>query len=389
MAGAGENTGLCAERLAHLKAVMEADIDRGRYFGAVIIVARNGNIGLYEAVGYRDPETRQPMTKDAVFSIFSMSKSPTSVLTLKAIERGQFALTTKVSEVIPEFSGGTRADITFYHLLTHSSGLPMTFTPIPGMFVDRLDEVIAAICKTQKCESRPGEVVSYAPMVAHALMGEAVRRTDPQKRASFRQIMIEELLVPLKMNDTSVGLRRDLKPRHIRPVWLFDKSPLVHPGHSNLGPDGAFEEEDAEMPWVGLSSTTADIFRFAEMLRRGGALDGTRILSPVTVEQMTINRTGDKINQLYGKNAVMRGWEPAPAYIGIGVQLRGEAVCHHQYGTFTSPRTFGQHGQGSMLYWVDPKHQVTFVCLSHGVMLEGDNVERFQKLSDIAITSVI
>jgi hypothetical protein len=42
-----------------------------------------------------------------------------------------------------------------------------------------------------------------------------------------------------------------------------------------------------------------------------------------------------------------------------------------------------------MLYWVDPKHQVTFVCLSHGVMIEGENVERFQKLSDVAITSVI
>lgn len=75
-----------------------------------------------------------------------MSKSLTGVLMLHAIEAGQFALTTKVSEIIPEFSGGVRNDIIFYHLLTHTSGLPMTFTPIPGIYIDRLDEVIEAIC---------------------------------------------------------------------------------------------------------------------------------------------------------------------------------------------------------------------------------------------------
>jgi CubicO group peptidase (beta-lactamase class C family) len=102
---------------------------------------------------------------------------------------------------------------------------------------------------------------------------------------------------------------------------------------------------------------------------------------------MLINRTGDKINQLYGKNAIARNWEPPPAYLGLGVSMRGEVICHHQFGTFTSPRTFGQHGQGSMLYWVDPARDVTFVCLSNGVLPEGVNVERFQKLSDIAITA--
>jgi len=388
MVGNAETFGMSSERLARIRPAMEALIERGKFYGGVILVARHGEILLHEAVGYRDWASKAPMQKDAVFSIFSMTKSLTGVLTLNAIEAGRFALTTKVSEVIPEFSGGLRETITFYHLLTHSSGLPMTFTPIAGMYIDRLDEVIEAICRKVHCESPPGEVVSYAPTVAHALMGEAVRRTDPQGR-SFRQIMDETILKPLGMNDTSVGLRADLRSRHIKPHWLFDKTPLQHLGHSNYGTDGAFEEEDAEMPWVGIASTVSDIFRFTEMLRRGGEFDGTRILSPVTVERTRINETGDKINQLYGRNAIVRGWEPMPAYLSIGFSLRGHAICHHQFGTLTSPQTFGQHGQGSMLYWVDPKHDVTFVCLSHGVMIEGENVERFQKLSDLAITSVI
>ena len=56
--------------------------------------------------------------------------------------------------------------------------------------------------------------------------------------------------------------------------------PMTHPGHSNYGPHGAFQEEDAEMPWVGAVATVPDLVRFAEMQRRGGELDGVRILSP-------------------------------------------------------------------------------------------------------------
>ena len=163
--------------------------------------------------------------------------------------------------------------------------------------------------------------------------------------------------------------------------------PIRHPGHSNLGPDGAFEEEDAEMPWVGVASTVADMFRFAEMLRRRGELDGTRILSPATLALATRNWTAEKPNELYKPLFEQRGWPPAPAYLGLGFALRGTAMCHHLYGTLTSSATFGNYGAGSALYWVDPARELTFVCLSAGVMNNLDNVERFQRLSDIAVSA--
>jgi CubicO group peptidase (beta-lactamase class C family) len=161
----------------------------------------------------------------------------------------------------------------------------------------------------------------------------------------------------------------------------------THPGHSNLGPNGAFEEEHAEMPWVGAVSTTPDMFRFAEMLRRGGSLDGARILSPQMIALARRNWTGDKPNELYKMLAHKRGWEPSPAYIGLGFSLRGTAVCHHQFGTLASPGTFGNYGAGSALYWVDPELDVTFVCLTAGVMESNDNIERFQRLCDIAVSA--
>jgi CubicO group peptidase (beta-lactamase class C family) len=385
MVDTGADGGLSRERLSKLQAVIKGDISKGRYFGAVIAVARHGEIGLFEALGHEDRDGTRALRKSSVFSIFSVTKAFTNVLLFKAIESGELALTTRVSSIIPEFGNGLRETITFYHLLTHSSGLPAVFSPRPGMYIDRLAEIVAAICENVHCEAEPGERVTYSPMAAHALIGEAIRRIDARQR-SYRQIVIDEILEPLKLNDTAIGLRADLKSRHVVPHFI-DPMPINHLGHSNLGPNGAFEEEDAEMPWVGAVSTTGDLLKFAEMLRQGGALDGVRILSPALLDQATLNRTGDRPNELYKQLALSRGWAPYPAYIGLGFSLRGEAICHHQFGTLASPRTFGHAGAGSALFWVDPKLDLTFVCLTAGVMNEADNVERFQRLSDLAIAA--
>ena len=384
--------GLAPDKLLRLKEVITEDVKHGRYYGAVILVARHGVIGIHEAIGYNNPDEKRPLAKDAVFTILSTTKAITNILVFRAIERGYFALTTRVAEVIPEFSGGLREKITFFHLLTHSSGLPSVFLSSPGMYIDKLDEVIADICAKLQCVVEPGTLVTYAPMAGHALMGEAVRRVDPKKR-SYRQMVEQDILIPLKMKDTSVGLRKDLRKRKVVPVFMDenlldpDGNPIQHLGHSNLGPNGAFEEENAEMPWVGCVSTAADLFRFAEMLRRGGELDGARIVSPAMVDKAMRNWTGDKPNELFKMWISQVGWEPSPAYIGLGFPTRGELICHHHFGTLTSPRTFGAMGAGCSVFWVDPERDMAFVCLGAGVMREPDSIERFQRLSDIAVSA--
>jgi CubicO group peptidase (beta-lactamase class C family) len=57
------------------------------------------------------------------------------------------------------------------------------------------------------------------------------------------------------------------------------------------------------------------------------------------------------------------------------------------FGTLTSPNTFGTYGAGTTLFWVDPERDITFVCLSAGVMESNANIERFQKFSDIVISA--
>ena len=373
------------ERLGHLQRVIAEDVATRRYYGAVIALARRGQLGIHEAIGHADAAAERALQRDSVFSIFSVTKAITNVLVLRALELGRFALTTPISELVPAFARGARNEITIFHLLTHTSGLPIVFAIKPEMCIDRLDEMVAAVCEHIVPAEPPGERVAYSPLANHVLLGEALRRTDPRHR-SYRAIVQEDLLDPLKMRDTSVGLRRDLRARHVVPV-LRGNYPITHPGHSNLGPNGAFQEEDAEMPWVGIVSTVADMLRFAEMLRHGGELDGARILSPATLALATRNWTGEKSNELTKARYEQRGWPPDPAYLGLGFALRGTAMCHHLFGTLASPGTFGNHCAGSTLYWIDPARDLSFVCLTAGVMDSLDNIERFQRLSDIAISA--
>ena len=316
-----------------------------------------------------------------------MTKSLTTVLALRAVELGQMAFTTPIPDVIPEFGGHGREKITLWHLLTHSSGLPSVYEAKPGMYIDVLAEVIEAICENVRPAVEPGIRVDYAPLVGHALMGEMVRRLDPKGRR-YRDIVREEIFEPLGMKDSSIGVRADLKARHLKPD-LRGVYPINHLGHSDYGPNGAFEEEHAEMPWVGCASSAPSYFKFVEIFRREGENNGARILSPTMVRRMRKNQTGELPNLLYKKLCEDNGWPVLPAYMGIGLPLRGEAFGNHYYGTLTSPETIGAYGAGSTVFWVDPELDMTFLGFTTGVMASAPNYMRWRKLSDIAVSAAV
>ena len=137
------DTGMNPQRLDHLQSVVRADIAAGLYHGAVIKIARGGRVALETAIGAADAAQSRPLRLDSVFSIFSITKAFTNVLTLRAIEQGRFALTTPISDLVPAFSGGERRKIQVFHLLTHSAGIPIIFGAMPGWYIDRFAEVLA------------------------------------------------------------------------------------------------------------------------------------------------------------------------------------------------------------------------------------------------------
>ncbi len=114
-----EQVGLSSERLNRLTATLKADVEKGAIPGGVVLVARHGRVALFEAIGVRNPETKAPMTKDAIFRIYSMSKPITSVSAMMLFEEGKFSLADPVSRGSQR--NGLRGDHEARCQITHSS----------------------------------------------------------------------------------------------------------------------------------------------------------------------------------------------------------------------------------------------------------------------------
>lgn len=378
-------TGMNQTRLAEVQETIRADIRAGLYHGAVIKVARGGTVALEAAIGAADAEQKQPLALNSVFNIFSVTKAFTNLLVLRAVEQGRFELTTPISALIPEFSGRGREKILIWHLLSHQAGFPIIFEVHPGWYIDNFAEIAKTIIAEVAPVDAPCAKVAYSPLANHVLMAEALLRTDPGKRR-YRQIVQQDILDPLGMRDTCVGLRADLKARKVVPDFRGNY-PIGHKSRNTPGANGAFEDEQAEMPWVGVVATTPDLFRFAELFRQGGTLEGARLISPAMIDLASQNRTGEMVNELYAARDREAGIAPAPAYLGLGFSLRGTALCQHMFGSLASPRSFGNYGAGTSLFWVDPERDITFACLTAGVMTHTANMRRFQKLGDMVLSA--
>lgn len=377
--------GLDPDRLARLTETIAADVDAERYDGAVVLVARGGQVALHEAVGWADRAARRPAARDDVFSLFSVTKTLTTMTVLRRVDRGELALTTPVAEVLPEFGNRGKQRITIAQLLSHTAGLAAGLPPLPPERLGDLAAMVEAVCR-QPLEMVPGTAVHYSPITAHAILAEVVRRLDGGGRR-FRDVLDADVLKPLGMRDTALGLRPDLAPRKV-PIVVRDRTPsvfepdLLEAFNVLVGPE-------TEIPAASAVSTVADLFRLAECLRREGELDGYRLVSPALLRLATGVQTGDRPNGFYAFACEQRGWDPFPANIGLSFFVRGTGIFPTYLGVTSSPRTFAGLGAGSAMFWVDPARDLTFVFLSAGLMEETRNLERCQRLSDLVQSAIV
>lgn len=377
--------------LGRLTDEIARDIEAGSYDGVHVVLARHGQVVLDETIGYAERATGRPLEPDAVFRVLSLTKAFTNAMAYRALGEGRLALSTRVVDLIPEFLGTDpfhmlRKDkINLAHLLTHRSGMPPT--PNPGLGPDRfgnLADVIEALSRVDVL-FEPGTNLNYAPAINHALMGEMVRRAYGAD--SFRDLARELIFEPLGMTRTSFGLPAALAEEAVPLKVYLPKGGFLSP--EDIECLNRYITEDAEMPWVGSVSTAADVLTFAEMIRRKGEVDGEHLIAPAVLEQATTLQTGDMPNDLYAQMAVARGWEIPAGNFGLGFSLSGTGTAPNFFGPFTSPRTHGNYGAGSSLFWIDPERDLTLVFLSAGVMEESENVARFQKISTMAVAAAL
>ncbi|ANE03041.1 serine hydrolase domain-containing protein [Corynebacterium crudilactis] len=379
------------QQLKRVEDEIQRDIDRGFNDGVNIIVAQGGEIALQGTYGFAERATGRESKRDDVYRILSLSKGFTNGVIYRALSEGKLALSTRVIDIIPEFMGTDpfhmmrKDQINLWNLLTHTSGMPST--PNPGLGPDgfgNLSNVIAALGAVDAVHD-PGTQVNYAPSINHALMGEMARRVYGYDH--FRDLTNDLIFEPLGMTDTAFGLPAEREDRVV-PLKVY------------VDPEGFLSADDIEclndviageneMPWVGATTTIDDTFKWVELLRRKGELNGEQLIGKSIIEEAARIQTGDMMNDLYTVVNQGRGWPAPKGNIGLGVVVSGEGHAPNMFGPFVNPAAFGNNGAGSTLYWVDPVNDVTFTFLSSGVLDEADNVERFQRISTMVAAAIV
>jgi CubicO group peptidase (beta-lactamase class C family) len=381
-----QDLGFDEQRLGRVRAQLESDIQTERCHGASLLVARRGQVVLDLVLGHADRAGNKKLAADSVFTSLSVGKQFTSALVLGLVERGALALSTPVAAVIPEFGKLGKERVTLYQLLTQTSGLQSAIPTVAPDVLVSIDKLTDYACRSA-LESMPGARVNYSIVVAHSVMAAMAVRVDGRGR-SFARMLDEDLFQPLGMKDTVLGPRPDLLARWCPIRSAYKEAGLFDPAAIE-GMQHLLSQPGAELPAGGFLTTVRDMHRFAEMLRRGGELDGKRVLSPATIDFATQNQTGDRPNELWNYTTGYRGWDPFPAYLGIGFFLRGEKPTPGPFGSLNSPRTFGGIGAGSTAFWVDPERELTFAFGSTGLMEDSFHIERVARLSNQVVSAIV
>ena len=363
-----EDVGMSSERLARMGDWLRGEVAAGRVPGAVVMVARNGRVAYYEAMGRQDPDRPDAMKRDAIFRIYSMTKPLVSVAALQMVEEGKLMLDAPVARYIPSFAnvkvGVEKADaagvktlelvalrrpMTVQDLLRHTSGLTY------GIFGDSLVKKAyrdGGVGRGDMTNAEFAEEVAKMPLMFQpGTTWEYSHSTDVLGRVlevvegkSLYAILKARLLDPLGMKDTSFYVTEPARQARIAEPLATDRE--IGAGAFVGNPRVALKYESGG---GGLMSTADDYARFLQMMLNGGTLDGKRYLSPKTVEYMTSDHLGSTIPQV------------SPGYgfgLGFGVRkANGEAP-------FMAPAgEYNWGGAGGTYFWVDPKTNMFVVLM--------------------------
>ena len=304
-----ESEGMSTERLAQLRSGMKELVDQGRLAGAVTMVSRHGKVVEFDASGKRDIAANAPMQKDSIFRIYSMSKPITGVAMMILFEDGKWQLNDPVAKYIPEFAKlkvySTDANnnvvmkdqahpVTMRELMSHSGGFTYGFfsnTAVDKLQIEAdllnpnntLDEFIKRAAKLP-LNSQPGTEWHYS--ISVDIQGYIVQKLSGMP---FEEFLEKRIFKPLGMVDTAFYVPKE-KLNRFAEFYSYDKDGKLQV----VGVKDGLNHDFAAKPALssgggGLVSTATDYMRFCQMLLNGGQLDGTRILSPLTVELMHTN----------------------------------------------------------------------------------------------------
>lgn len=309
-ATAASRAGFDTEKLKAITAWLKADVDKGRTPGAVVLIARDGQVVLHEAVGWVDKDRKVPMQRNSIHAIASSTKLITTVAALRLFEQNRLPVMAPIANYLPELkglkisvekkdaNGAVTSELaaparqpTVHDLMTHRAGFTYFFFPpnplrakYKELGIDRVDNMNAdemlQKLATLPLAFSPGTSFEYS--IATDLLGHIIERvTKKTLDAALKELVLD----PLKMNETTFQVQGSAVARYARPLasdpdmWVFDWLDVTRAPKRFSG--GA-----------GMASTAGDYFRLLQLLANGGTLDGTRLLSPMTVRWALADQIG-------------------------------------------------------------------------------------------------
>lgn len=377
-----EDVGLSSSRLARIGDHMKRYIDAGKIAGTLTLVARRGQVAYLEPQGHLEIERRRPVTADAVWRIYSMTKPITSVGLMMLYEEGRFQLDDPVHRFIPSwqnlrvFVGGNyptfktapvERPMTIRDLLSHTSGLTYGFmerTNVDAAYrklgvADQtrsgytLQDMVDTLTELP-LEFSPGTRWNYS--VATDVIGHLIEVISGQRLDAYLRARILE---PLGMRDTGFVLEDERAARFAANYERQGDGSLKmidNPEQSSYRKRSFFSGGG------GLLSTAPDYFRFTSMLQNMGELDGVRLLGRKTVELMTMNHLpgGQDLTDL-----AQAGMFTETAYAGVGFGL-GFSVQQSpaRAQILGSAGEFAWGGAASTAFWIDPAEDLIVIFMT-------------------------
>jgi CubicO group peptidase (beta-lactamase class C family) len=378
------------DRLANVTSVTHRYVDEGRFPCAVTAILHRGEEVYRDAYGWADVGEQRPITDDAVFRIFSMTKPIASLALLQLYERGLVLLEDPVGRHLPELAeltvwAGDGVDpvpaegpVTVKHLLTHTAGFTAGFQfaqPVGALYREaglgdlrppRFDLAGSMeVLGTLPLVDQPGAGFHYG--MSTDVVGRLVEVISGMSLDAY---LDEHVLQPLGMVDTGFFVPESELPRLASNYLRTPDNPLfpLETDPSRITKPPRFLSGAG-----GLVSTLDDYVRFCRALLGGGRLDGNRVLGAKTLEFMASNHLpgGVMLNEL-GQDTfsetVMEGMG-----FGLGVSVLMDPALSGANGNIGE---YGWGGAASTVFWIDPAEDLAVVFLTQLVPSDSYPVRR-------------